>query len=62
MLEFFVYKKLFGDVLLALKNILNGVSSKNEPPLKSSQTSQPGLRSCLLATVLKSALQRVAQK
>jgi hypothetical protein len=32
-----------------------------EPPLKSSQTSQPGLRPCFYATVLKTALQRALQ-
>jgi hypothetical protein len=39
-----------------------GFLTNSEPPLKSSQTSQPELDSCFLATVLKSAFQRVMQK
>lgn len=45
------------------ENILNGVTEilLSIPPMKSSQTSQPGLRPCYYATVLKSALHRAKQ-
>ena len=54
--------RMMTESFRAVALIADTLPSRDRPPLKSSQTSQPGLRSCSEATVLKSALQRAYQR